>query len=578
MEATAERMAPSRISPALVDPRFLVALAALFINDLWLKPNWPGVVSGKLSDIAGVVVFPVLIGALAQLLGRRPRNGVVVGFVTFWFVGLQLSTQIDGLHESIISSLLPWSVANTMDPTDLLVLPLATVGLRVLQRPQPLRVHPVARRSMLVLGLLACVAESPSEYSTTTGAPVVREDGTIEFRRRSSESSSVMRSTDGGLSFSSVSVDEQMTDEQRNRPWPRLSQVCLPNEPSHCFRFADADGVKIQETKDGGASWQTSWRHPDEFYVGRSGSSSFSNGGLAVTDDGVVMASTGDGPMLRWVQSDGWSPGALELRRRSPSLAAVGIAAAVVALTTLAMRLPHRPGARRLHLWSSLPALALLGLTIEHNSLWIALIILLSPLLLVSWVSGILTFTSTRFRLRDVRGWRTFWPFALPVGVALAWLGVSLVETWHVWIALASCVVVAAVAPNEKVGQLGIGDLRHTEPPAITSRTTGSLVVRDESIAVSFAMAKSGWPEISDAVEISTTQVITSVLSHKHLRGDAGFRLDVPNTEVVRWLPQTPRASAVHLVILTPVRPQKFEAGRLNRWSRACRSSSDERR
>lgn len=51
-------------------------MALLLINDLYLKLNHPGFVSGILSDLAGMVFFPILFVGLAEILGallpRRP--------------------------------------------------------------------------------------------------------------------------------------------------------------------------------------------------------------------------------------------------------------------------------------------------------------------------------------------------------------------------------------------------------------------------------------------------------------------------------------------------------------------------
>lgn len=58
----------------LLVPLALGSVALLILNDWVVKARWPGVVSGKLSDVAGMVFFPLLLVALAELaialLGR----------------------------------------------------------------------------------------------------------------------------------------------------------------------------------------------------------------------------------------------------------------------------------------------------------------------------------------------------------------------------------------------------------------------------------------------------------------------------------------------------------------------------
>lgn len=49
---------------------FLLALGLLLVNDLFLKQRFPGAVSGVLSDVAGMVFFPVVAVAAAETAVR----------------------------------------------------------------------------------------------------------------------------------------------------------------------------------------------------------------------------------------------------------------------------------------------------------------------------------------------------------------------------------------------------------------------------------------------------------------------------------------------------------------------------
>jgi hypothetical protein len=44
----------------LLHPYPLVAILVLIVNDHWLKGLWPGPVTGKLSDMAGLAFFPLV--------------------------------------------------------------------------------------------------------------------------------------------------------------------------------------------------------------------------------------------------------------------------------------------------------------------------------------------------------------------------------------------------------------------------------------------------------------------------------------------------------------------------------------
>jgi hypothetical protein len=65
---------------ALLHPVTLAALSVLLINDHVLKAAWPGPVTGKLSDLAGLVFFPILLLSgteLALALVRRWRRPTI---------------------------------------------------------------------------------------------------------------------------------------------------------------------------------------------------------------------------------------------------------------------------------------------------------------------------------------------------------------------------------------------------------------------------------------------------------------------------------------------------------------------
>ncbi|HPU39342.1 MAG TPA: hypothetical protein PLS63_07200 [Microthrixaceae bacterium] len=54
----------------LLHPVALGAIVTLIVNDWVIKARWPGPIAGKLSDIAGMVFFPLLLVALAELVAR----------------------------------------------------------------------------------------------------------------------------------------------------------------------------------------------------------------------------------------------------------------------------------------------------------------------------------------------------------------------------------------------------------------------------------------------------------------------------------------------------------------------------
>jgi hypothetical protein len=59
---------------------FVFAVIVLFVNDHFLKKAWPGLVTGKLSDIAGMIFFPLLLTHVICWLVRDARRDRVLLF------------------------------------------------------------------------------------------------------------------------------------------------------------------------------------------------------------------------------------------------------------------------------------------------------------------------------------------------------------------------------------------------------------------------------------------------------------------------------------------------------------------
>lgn len=72
MGARGERMGFSAPEYPMLHPVPIFALAMLIVNDHILKQHYPGWVTGKLSDIAGMVFFPLFLLAIMDFAGRFP--------------------------------------------------------------------------------------------------------------------------------------------------------------------------------------------------------------------------------------------------------------------------------------------------------------------------------------------------------------------------------------------------------------------------------------------------------------------------------------------------------------------------
>lgn len=151
---------PVQLAPGLMHPVPILAISVLLANDHLLKSNWGHPITGKLSDFAGLLFFPLLLVALIEvgqaacrcyrgpshrlLVGSALATGVVFALVQvfspmteLYRVGLA-ALQRPGLALDIVLTTgslegMP-RVQVTPDPTDLLALPALGVAYLIGRR------------------------------------------------------------------------------------------------------------------------------------------------------------------------------------------------------------------------------------------------------------------------------------------------------------------------------------------------------------------------------------------------------------------------------------------------------------
>jgi hypothetical protein len=152
--SNAVERAPPAPGEELLHPVMLLAVSTLIVNDHVLKPLWPGVLTGKLSDFAGLVFFPALLQALWEIgrvwSGRQCVHSssvlwrcalltaAVFAFTklsspgaALYRVGLGAIRSLPGAALDLVHGEAPrWALARfTQDPSDAVALPAVLVGL-----------------------------------------------------------------------------------------------------------------------------------------------------------------------------------------------------------------------------------------------------------------------------------------------------------------------------------------------------------------------------------------------------------------------------------------------------------------
>ena len=106
----------------LLHPVALASIAVLLINDHVLKAAWPGLITGKLSDFAGLVFFPLLLLACWQIVrALLSRNGapserqliVAISITAALFVAIKADMTVNELVSAALGGA-QWLVGHVL--------------------------------------------------------------------------------------------------------------------------------------------------------------------------------------------------------------------------------------------------------------------------------------------------------------------------------------------------------------------------------------------------------------------------------------------------------------------------------
>ncbi|MET8306532.1 hypothetical protein [Micromonospora sp. NPDC005173] len=257
----------------LCHPATLLALLVLVVNDHLLKPAFPGLLTGKLSDVAGLLLAPPLVAVLLTLLVPRlpARAAALAGLVAVGagFAVVKSSGYAADVASSAWSALAGPSLVRA-DPTDLLTLPALALAwwswTRARERPVRYRLARLVRLLVVVpLALVAVTATSPAYFPYALGVSLLDDRPAISVG--SGATSWPQRAADGQWAVSDDGATTWRLATEAEQP--RLSdlddphrQACVPAEPRRCYRVV-AGQLRVEQSDDAGVSWRAAWEVSD---------------------------------------------------------------------------------------------------------------------------------------------------------------------------------------------------------------------------------------------------------------------------------------------------------------------------
>ena len=259
-------------------PLTVGATAVLLLNDHVFKQAWPGLVTGKLSDFAGLVVAPAVLGLLFGLF----RAGQIGAAAATLLTGAGFTwVKLTGVGADVASA--AWSVVNgpsviLADPGDLVALPALGLAWWVWRRTAAAPPLPdgLAHRLRVMLAVpfavLAIAATSAPSVTlpSVDSVQVVGENVMIEADGRSYSSPS-------GVGDWTPLPETPLPDASSEQLPKRVPQVqaCAPDDAARCYRVHGSGETSldewpprsdrmlgVDETTDAGQTWHTAWEVP----------------------------------------------------------------------------------------------------------------------------------------------------------------------------------------------------------------------------------------------------------------------------------------------------------------------------
>lgn len=414
--------ATSRALRALLHPAALASLGILLLNDHVLKEALPGPLTGKLSDLAGLVFFPLLVTALLGLLRLPARVAFAVSGATVgvWFTAIKTlgpaAAATEGLAEVFIAS-----STIVVDPTDLVALPMIGVALWIFASTRAdatvrhASILPSRRALELTALSIGAVASMATSCSESVGFTDLIVEGPLVYAQQG-----------GGATYVSSDGFQTQTQTDRVESDGARSDACLPD--GTCYRINGGPFVEQKQPSDG-QSWTIAWEFPPDRleFVGRSGDScdpydvySYDIVLIDGPDGPIVLVAMGDDGVLRrnadgtWERGVVGSPaplGAWGENIERELLGVVSIGVLLAAVTALVSRRKSEGHERiRIGGWAVFGLVifvgaSVIGLASDPADSFLSVAPVLVP---ISWAAAAAAIAAIWTRIAEVRG-RSTW-------------------------------------------------------------------------------------------------------------------------------------------------------------------------
>lgn len=245
----------------LTHPAIVGAVAILAVNDHVLKARGPNLITGKLSDLAGLFVAATVAAVLVGPHHRR-WSALAVAGTGLGFAALKLVPAVALAAAPVLGGV------TTTDPTDLVALAVLYPALQLVRSqrtpPDPVRSQRtrapevLAATLALTAGTFSVTATSCLEADRVTGFALV-PDGIVAgvgdpLSHGAPEDGYL--STDGGETWT-------VYQPPANAVAPALVQrteICL--DDARCFRVVENNRVEEQDGPNG--AWHTAFAFTDE--------------------------------------------------------------------------------------------------------------------------------------------------------------------------------------------------------------------------------------------------------------------------------------------------------------------------